>query len=194
MSDRTTIDAKTDSELLSSAAALRQEAWALLNEGGVLDCFGQADAAKVVGSAATGLMTKRDIDITCCLDPLEATALLRVGQRMAERLPVARMTYINPLVTPWHSYTKGLYCGVRVQVPDDALWNLDIWAYSPADFAEAMASHRGLAARLSTVEPARILRLKKACTYPSHSVYTVVLDHDVRTVQELEQYVAHGGN
>ena len=178
----------TDEELIARAEDLRQEAKQLLEQDGLLTCFAQADTVEVVGSVSTDLMTKRDIDITCCLDPLESDRLLALGRSVVEKLPVARMTYINPSVMPWHDYTVGLYCNVRIQATPDALWNVDVWAYAPDDFNTAMQKHHDLAARLSKIDRLLLLRLKSCSAEQSHVVYTAVLHHGVRRKEELDKY------
>lgn len=176
-------------ELLARAESLRREAKQLLEHDGLLACFVEADAVAVVGSVALDLMTKPDVDISCCLVPFESNRLLAIGRRIVEEFPVGRLTYINPLVTPWHDYTRGLYCGVRIQATPDALWNVDIWAHGPDDFDTAMQTHHELASRLSKIERIVLLRLKSSCDAQTHVVYTAVLEHGVRTVEELDNYL-----
>ena len=176
-----------DNELLGQAERLRQQAEQLVAQ--LLSCFDNDMSPTVVGSVAMDLMTKRDIDIACCIQPLEAARLLEVGQRITAKLPVGRLTYVNPSVVPWHDYKKGLFCGLQLQAASGETWNSDVWAYDRQDFESALAEHELLARRLREIDRWTLLRLKCSCAVQSHIIYTAVLEHGVRTVEELADYV-----
>lgn len=178
-----------DAELLVRADLLRREAEQLLETKGLLACFVDCVAVEVVGSVTTNLMTKRDIDISCCFDPFEPGRLIRIGEKITQCLPVGRMTFINPSITPWHEYRIGYFCGLNIQETPDVQWNVDIWAYNKTDFGVALKNHRTLAEKLRKVDRLMILRLKSSCTVQSYLVYAAVLEHGVKTCEELEKHL-----
>lgn len=178
-----------DDELIETAARLREEARKLLERKGLLACFDRADAVEVVGSVTTDLMTRRDIDITCCLQPLTAEPLIQIANKIIQILPVGRLTYINPSVIPWEDYKVGLFCGISVKLSPKVIWNLDIWAYAPEDYNTILKTHHRLAARLAASDRLILLRLKSACHVHSRQIYDAVLNHGVMDVEGFQRYL-----
>lgn len=180
----------TDDELIAKAESLQREAKELLKSG-LLVAFEDAYSVEVVGSVKTGLMTmaRRDIDISCCLVPLRPERMLEIGQRIALRFDVARLTYINPSVLPWHDYKKGLFCGVRIRVYPETIWNVDIWAYERQDYEAAIAAHEQLAQKLALSDYITILRIKSAREEQSSLIYDAVLNCGVKSVEEFAAYL-----
>ena len=178
-----------DEELINQAELLHEESRQILDKNSLLSCFDDNMSPTVVGSVVTDLMTKPDIDIICCLEPLQLDSLFMVGERIVAALSVGRLTYINPSVVPWHEYYKGLFCGVKFRSDSGRIWSIDIWAYNRGDFEAAMQEHNALAAKLDKLNRLMLLRIKSAFDGQSYIVYKAMLEHGVESVEDFRSFL-----
>ena len=165
----------TDKQLLARASRLQSQAEALYRSK-LLPCFPPECSPVLVGGAATGLMTKPDIDITILLEPLSFERLAEIARRFICSAQIGRMTLIDLSVIPWHNYHQGLFCNLRLRSGDELSWNIDLWAYAKHDYSTAIAAHQDLAYELSRLDPFLVLRTK--ADYPElegHEIYEKLL-------------------
>jgi hypothetical protein len=188
-----------DAELLARQESLLEEARRFAAELRISESLGRLGRVIPVGSAVTGLMVWRDVDYT--VDAPGATAaavwdamapLLRrchamkyldeTGDRVAETAPFERHYFV---------------CRI-----DD--WKVDVTVWTNGAPETVERYQRELPARLDDEERLAILRLKDAWhtrpEYPevvgAFEIYEAVLEHGVRTLDQLEQHLAlsrHGG-
>ena len=125
-------DRPTDqpTELLDRQRALQAEAGqvrARLDLGRVLGSVGDP---VVVGSAAMGLMTWRDLDITIVCPSLDRRQVLGIATGLAGNQDVKAMQYRND-TGRWNQepekYPDGLYLGLCYHPSELPEWKLDLW-------------------------------------------------------------------
>ena len=179
----------SDEELLKQAKSLREEAQYILDAKGLLGCFDEQMSPVIAGSVVTDLMTEPDIDITCCSDTRDFDRLFNLWKKIGLEFSVGRLTYINPKIVPWHDYSTGLYCGVKLRADSDRIWNVDIWMYTPKDFETVIKNHQSLAEKLQAIDRLMLLQLKSSCCQQSYEIYKAVLEYGVRSVDELTSYI-----
>ncbi len=180
-------------ELLARQDALQAEARRFAKEHCVAGLLAPLGRVIPVGSAVTGLMVWRDLDYTVDAEGATATAvwdavrplLLRcrrlvyadeTGDRVAETAPYERHYFV-------------------FRIGD---WKLDISVWTNGAPAEVEGYQHQLAARIDDETRLAILRLKDAWhtrpEYPevvgAFEIYEAVLEHGVRTPEELERYLA----
>ncbi|MFS2176827.1 hypothetical protein ACCC98_12830 [Rhizobium pisi] len=156
-----------------------------------------------VGSAAMGLMVRRDIDITVVCPKINAQAMeafTAIGarlMRMTERVVAVRFRNDSG---KWNrepeKYPDGLYLWLSVHMQDQTLWTIDIWLVDQPDRQPDIAHLKTLLPRLTDADREVILRIKTALVErPQHAgtvssalVYEAVMDHGVRTLAEFENW------
>jgi hypothetical protein len=155
----------------------------------------------LVGSAALGLMVRRDLDITVVAPVLEMNAVWRLGARMATHPRVREVVFRNDTGS-WNldlGYPDGLYLGLRYRSPTGKDWTIDLWFVDEPDRQPDLAHLRTLPGRLTPTTRAAIIRIKDSWwnhpkvqpSVSSHDIYSAVLDGDVRTVDQFVQWLAH---
>lgn len=152
-----------------------------------------------VGSAALGLMVWRDLDITVVCRALHVDAVTAIGARLSAHPQVREVMFRND-TGQWNSdpaYPDGLYLGLRHRSLDGHDWKIDIWFVDEPDRQPDLAHLRTMPARLSPATCLTILRLKEAWwrrpeygqSVRSYDIYTSVLDHGVRTVEQFADWL-----
>lgn len=155
-----------------------------------------------VGSAALGLMVRRDLDVTVVCPALGAAvleAVTQIGARLAGHPRVWKVDFRND-TGHWNTdsaYPDGLYLGVRYRSDPERDWNLDVWFVDEPDRQPDLAHVRSLPARLTPENRAVILEIKDAwADRPEYGVsvrgsdiYRSVLDDGVRTLEQFNQAV-----
>jgi hypothetical protein len=155
----------------------------------------------LVGSAALGLMVRRDLDITVVTPALDLNSVLRLGARMANHPRVREVVFRND-TGGWNldlGYPDGLYLGLRYRSPAGKDWTIDLWFVDEPDRQPDLAHLRTLPGRLTPTTRAAIIRIKDSWwnhpkvqpSVSSHDIYSAVLDGDVRTVDQFVQWLAH---
>lgn len=184
-------------ELVARQQRLETEASDLRAELGLDAILGAVGEPVVVGSAALGLMTWRDLDVTVVCEQLDLAAVLDIAHRIGMLPEVSQVRFRND-TGRWNtdpSYPDGLYLGIECTRSGEA-WNLDIWFVDEPDRQPDLAHLSTLAPRLDDEARVAILTIKDAwCRSPrygsevtSHQIYEAVLDHGVRTPDEFEAY------
>ncbi|MGH2558966.1 MAG: hypothetical protein ACRDJH_07870 [Thermomicrobiales bacterium] len=195
-------------ELRQRAAALRREAFALLDGAGVLDILRDAlGRVEVVGSVALDLMTWPDIDLYSRLEPDESARLLTVLSTLHARLDahghaLIRVSFHDQYRRPDHEFPRGLYAGLRVlPLGGTPTWKVDLWGWNESSFAEKLRHHEALAAALARADRDLVLRIKDAAarrpsyrdTVTSADVYAFVLADAGSSLADFDAFLARRG-
>lgn len=190
------------SEVLGEQDALRAEAEGVYRELRLEKLLADVGTPTIVGSAALGLMARRDLDLdVVCerLDDAAVAAVAAIGARLATQPHVRLVTFRNDSGA-WNrepdAYPDGLYLGVEC-VSAGANWNLDIWFLDEPERQPSTAHLTTLRPRLTDESRAAIIEIKRAwadrpeygTTVKSFDVYRAVLDDGVRDPARFETWV-----
>ncbi|MFE0104628.1 hypothetical protein [Streptomyces sp. NPDC059009] len=193
----------TSEDLLTRQTALQAEAdhvGADLQLARLLESRGEAVR---VGSAALGLMVRRDLDITVVcpqLDHRTKRAVAAVGAELAVHERV-RQVSLRDDTGRWNTdplYPDGLYVGVEYRAESGAEWTLDIWFVDEPDRQPDLGHLRTLPPRLTDEHRRTILGIKAVLAgrpdtgtrVPSYDVYRAVLDDGITTVDAFDAWLA----
>jgi hypothetical protein len=190
-------------ELLRQQDELQAEASTVNDDLGLDESLGLLGDPVRVGSAALGLMVRRDLDITVVCPRLCATlheAVVGLGARLALHERVQQVRFRND-TGAWNTdpaYPDGLYLGLGYRSPQGSTWSLDIWLVDEPERQPDLAHVRTLPDRLTCEAREAILRIKHAWaerpeygrSVRSWDVYRSVLDDGVRTVAEFDTWRA----
>jgi hypothetical protein len=177
-----------DDALLVRQADLQRDAATFVRELGLIELLGRAGRVVELGSAVTGLMVWRDVDFGVDARDLTADAAWET------MLPVLRrcssLRYANDHEERRH------YFVMRIEG-----WKVDVslWFAGMPPAVEAFQAE--LPARLTQETQLAILRLKdvwhRLPHYPeivsAWEIYDAVLNHEVRTLDELDAFLAARG-
>ncbi len=188
----------TDDDLAARQVVLQGEADRVAADLSLLQALSGLGDPIRVGSAALGLMVRRDLDITVVCQDLPVAAVARVGARLAQH-PRVRQVLIRNDTGHWNTdlrYPDGLYLCVHYQSATGEDWTIDVWFVSEPDRQPDLAHLRALPARLTPVTRAAILRIKDAwSSRPEYGVgvcgydiYMSVLDGNVRTADQFDSW------
>ncbi|MEU9604905.1 hypothetical protein [Streptomyces sp. NPDC048057] len=193
------------SGMLGEQDALRAEAEGVCRELGLDGLLAGVGAPMVVGSAALGVMVRRDLDLDVACERLDAAAVAAVaavGARLATHPQVRQVTFRNDCGA-WNqepeTYPNGLYLGVEC-VSSGATWNLDVWFLDEPERQPSTAHLTTLRPRLTDETRAAVVAIKRAwadrpeygTTVKSFDVYRAVLDDGVRDPAQFETWVGQG--
>jgi hypothetical protein len=182
-------------DLVARAEALQAEALDVLRLLDLEVAFPTFGPPQLVGSALSGLMSYRDLDLTFTAPAATASEVLEGLARIATHpgLLAADFTDERADRRPTPRITdERFYAVLRYEGPG-GLWKVDltIWLHA------IERPHVAEAERLRAATPDQklaILRLKN--THPDYptklagtDIYTAVLDHNVRTVSELQEHL-----
>lgn len=204
--DPATVAAVTADDVVRRGRALQAEA-AQLYDVLALDRLAPWGTPIRVGSAALGLMVRRDLDVTVvcpALDTATATAdgVARLGAALY-RHPAVSVVNLRDDTGQWNTdpaYPDGLYLGVRCRPASGHDWTLDIWFIDGPNRQPDLQHLRTIPPRLTDETRRTILTIKQACldTPPpgppvsGHEVYTSVLDHGARSPEQFHALRATG--
>lgn len=150
------------SDLIVQADRLWRTANQMLNDDGLLAIIEAVGPTVVVGSYAYGLMTRCDIDISLQIeDGHDVATVFALGERIANRYPVAKMTFSNHYIRDDLPFEHGLYWGVILPY-DDAKWQVDIWAFAPEQYSDQITYSEFLRTHLAQIDRQTVLALKNA--------------------------------
>lgn len=184
---------------LLSQAQLRVQADAVEAELGLTALLRTLGQPVLVGSAALGLMVRRDLDITVVcsvLDEATRTGVAAIGAQLAAH-PRVREVRLRNDTGFWNidpRYPDGLYVGATYRALDHEDWTLDIWFVDEPERQPDLVHLHTLASRLDERSRATILHIKSELagragrTQPSYHVYRAVLDHGVTTVADFDTW------
>ncbi len=167
-----------------------------LNLDGVLGALGEVH---LVGSAALGVMVWRDLDLTVVCPTLDVVSLYRAGSSMIGHPRVRQMRVRND-TGPWNGdtrYPDGVYWGIDYRHGDQQ-WNIDVWFVDQPERQPDLALVRDLRDKFTGEARSAILTIKRAWfrrpeygrQVSSYDIYTAVLEHDVRSLQGFDAYLA----
>jgi hypothetical protein len=190
----------TDDELLAAAEALGDEAAAVAADLGLFALCATVGRPVLVGSAALGLMVRRDLDVTVVCERLDVGAVFLLGHRLVGSPRVRQARFRND-TGDWNAdpaYPDGLYWGVEYRSPAGHPWTLDVWFVDEPDRQPDLAHLRDLPPLLTAEARVAVLRLKHAWhtrpeygrTVTSWDLYDAVLHHGVRTPDGLAAHLA----
>lgn len=157
-----------------------------------------------VGSAALGVMVRRDIDLTVICQALNTEchqAIAGLAADLTLHPQIGAVRFRNDSghwnKTP-QDYPDGLYIGIHFQADDDTNWNLDIWFIDEPDRQPDLSHLRTLLPRLTPANRQTILTIKTQLAnadpgldrpVASYQVYEAVLDHGVCNFGEFLQWL-----
>lgn len=189
----------SDEELVDQARNLRNEAYSLLYEKGLLDIVQKTGPACDIGSFTLDLMTWRDLDISVQLpDENDIPGFYGIGHRIVERFKVARMTFNNPVLLPNFPYDRGLYLGLHLLYRNQN-WKVDLWGYGKDDYQANLHKFGRLSNDLRGSDRLSILRIKnEVCRRPEYihevtsmDIYEAVAKHNINTIEEFDEWIKH---
>lgn len=191
--------------MLEEQDALRAEAEEVYEDLRLDELLAEVGTPTVVGSAALGLMVRRDLDldVACArLDEAAVASVAAVGARLATHPRVRLVTFRNDRGT-WNqepdAYPDGLYLGVEYRAtPTGAPWNLDVWFLDEPERQPSTAHLTTLRPRFTDETRAAVIDIKRAwadrteygTTVRSFDVYRAVLDDGVRDPAGFETWAA----
>lgn len=190
------------SGVLGEQDALRAEAEGVYQNLRLGEVLAGVGVPTVVGSAALGLMVRRDLDLDVVCERLDEAAVAAVaglGARLATDPRVRLVTFRNDSGA-WNqepdAYPDGLYLGVECRAESGAVWNLDIWFLDEPGRQPSTAHLTTLRPRLDDETRAAIIGIKRAwadrpeygTTVRSYDVYRAVLDDGVRDPAGFEAW------
>jgi hypothetical protein len=177
-----------DDALLVRQADLQRDAATVVRELGLIEMLGHAGRVLQLGSAVTGLMVWRDVDFGVDAPGLMADAAWETMRPVLPRCSSLR--YANDHEEQRH------YFVMRIEG-----WKVDVslWFAGAPPAVEAFQAE--LPARLTQESRLAILRLKdfwhRLPHYPeivsAWEIYDAVLNHEVRTLDELDVFLAARG-
>ncbi|HUP72142.1 MAG TPA: hypothetical protein VM282_03760 [Acidimicrobiales bacterium] len=177
---------------------LQREAEGVRRDLGLDDTLGVLGQVHIVGSAALGLMVRRDLDLTIVCDRLDVLELYAAGASLVRHPHVRELTFRNDC-GHWNidpMYPDGVYWGIDYR-EGDVRWNLDIWFVDEPDRQPDLAHVREFPARLTPETREAIMKIKSLwCDRPeyggvvrSYDIYIAVLDHGVRTTGDFDAFL-----
>lgn len=186
-------------DLVRQQEELQTQAGALADDLRLDELLNTAGQPVRVGSAALGLMVRRDLDVTVVCERLDTAmreAVVGIGAELTAHERVWRVTFRND-TGGWNtdpSYPDGLYLGVGYQALDGQRWTLDLWFVDEPDRQPDLEHLRTLPGRLTDETRNAILAVKQAWAgkpgYGSYDVYRSVLDDGVRTPEDYGAWLS----
>jgi hypothetical protein len=193
----------SEDEVSRRQDALQAESREVLERLGLLDLLAVVGRPIVVGSAALGLMTWRDIDVEVYCPELTSDRVFEAVRPLVSVPGVFRMNFrdwTGARATP--QVPDGYYWGIRYESEPGIEWKLDLWFVAEGTTRRMGSSQmEGLAARLTPAARRTILRLKSLWfEHPryrhiiySTDIYDAVLEHGVETPEQFEGYLRERG-
>ncbi|MEV7026925.1 hypothetical protein [Kitasatospora sp. NPDC093558] len=193
----------TMNQLVQQQDELQVEADEVNKDLGLDEALGRVGDPVRVGSAALGLMVRRDLDVTVVCPRLDAgvhEAVAGIGARLAMHERVRQVRFRND-TGAWNTdpgYPDGLYLGLDYRSPQGHTWSLDLWFVDEPERQPDLAHLRTLPQRLTPEAREAILLIKHAWAQSpeygrsvrSWDVYRSVLDDGVRTAAEFDRWRA----
>ena len=189
-------------ELLRRQEDLQAEAHTVLAELDLMALLARAGHPVLVGSAALGLMTWRDIDVEVYCNRWSADHALETMRPLASHARVKKLRYSNESGQLRSAgLPDGYYWGVRYYTEAGDEWKIDVWFF-PADVPRAERDPlQTIPARLTPEIRLAILWIKDVWhRLPAYrhrvlsvDIYDAVLEQGVRTPAEFDAYLVARG-
>jgi hypothetical protein len=190
-------------DLLRRQEELQAEAAGLRAELGLDTSLARHGRVVGVGSAALGLMVWRDLDLTVVCPALDPGRVADTGAALArhERMREVRIRNDTGAWNTDPRYPDGLYLGLECDSRPGRRWKVDIWFVDEPERQPDLAHVRDLPPRLTPQARAAILLVKDAWAgrpeygkgVSSWDIYSAVLDDNVRTPAEFEDWTRRAG-
>jgi hypothetical protein len=189
---------KTDAELLDQHHKLAAELHTLLIQDGLLAAIQTFGVVFVGGSAALGLLVRRDVDLNVRLaDDMDTASFFAIGAALTRQFLVQKASYSNHFIRNWPRLDHGLYWGVQLK-HSGTVWKLDLWGYGPQRFDAHRRQYMELSRALSGIDRLAILRLKDELREgegyrfgaSAHDIYTAMTSAGARTPDEFDRWRA----
>lgn len=174
---------------------LRAEADLLMQKCGLTELLAAYARWFIGGSYNYGLMCWRDLDVYV-LDPgHDLKKCFKVGYEVTQRLSAKKSRFTNNL----GGEPNGFYWGIKLGDERRGAWKIDIWFLDETGFEQHLKYCADLSERLTPEKRSAILAIKEAYwqrreyrdTITSDLLYRAVLDQDVTTVTEFENFIDH---
>jgi hypothetical protein len=177
-----------DDALLVRQGDLQRDAATVVRELGLVEMLGRAGRVLQLGSAVTGLMVWRDVDFGVEAPGLTADAAWETMRPVLRRC--SSLHYANDHEERRH------YFVLRIE-----RWKVDVSLWFAGVPPAVDAFQAELPARLTQDSRLAILRLKDSWHRLPHypeivsawEIYDAVLNHEVRTLDELDVFLAARG-
>ena len=195
---------RSPSTPLEIADQLRREADELVYGRGLDAILKGYGRVFYTGSYALNAMAWPDVDINMQLepDPASTDAFFEIGRKIAAIPEVSAMKFSNTFVERVEGWPEGLYWGIRLKYGDRSTpWKIDIWAYSPAAYAEHMATMQEVLDAIDEDKRALICDFKQALMLPDgrtpalsgYKIYQAVLFQGLTELDEVKAYLRERG-
>ncbi len=189
---------KHETAAIETADRLREAGMRVL-AGGIESILRDCGRLTVSGSYYLDLMAWPDLDLYVehRHEPEFRVAFLQIGPRIASVADVVSLRFKDHVRYPEPLLPCGLYWGVRIRQKPDLNWKLDIWAL-PADAIDIRQTELDrIKARLTPDLRRIIVEAKQALLLPDgrtpiqsgYHIYRAVIDHGLRSVPEITEYV-----
>ncbi|NWL87859.1 hypothetical protein DMN77_09630 [Paenibacillus sp. 79R4] len=191
-------------ELLTRQQQLQVEAAAVAEEMNLIPLLKAAGMPVTVGSAALGLMTWRDFDMTVICSKLDIATISGIASQLMSNPGIRDMQFINDTGS-WNTnpaYPDGFFLGITYKSNNGNQWELDIWFVDEPEKQPDLQHIRTMPDRLTPETVVSILSIKTVWVsrteygkqVKSFDIYTAVLDHKVSTPVEFEQWLQNRNN
>jgi hypothetical protein len=183
----------SDAALIERQRALQREAAAFMSDLRIEQTLSRLGPVLGVGSAFTGMMVWRDLDLV--VDAGDATASVAF-EAMQPLLGCCREARYEHTLDPRRHYFV-----LHIPWRRELEWKLDVSAFLGGTPPEVDAFQNELRRRLDDDTRLLVLRLKDAWyrhpAYPGivggYEIYDAVLHHDTKTLADLDRYLAARG-
>ncbi|GGB54357.1 hypothetical protein F3157_14520 [Virgibacillus dakarensis] len=191
-------------DLLARQLQLQAEADAIAEEMHLKQLLATAGTPVKVGSSALGLMVWRDLDITVACSKLNIAAISGIAAQLMSNPQVRDLKFINDTGN-WNTdptYPDGYFLGMTYESKNGNKWELDIWFVDEPDKQPDLQHIRTMPDRLTPATIVSILSIKTVWAaraeygkqVKSFDIYTAVLDNNVRTPAEFNQWLQSRNN
>jgi hypothetical protein len=197
-----TLEPAYATDLLQRQEALQADAHTVLADLDLMALLARAGQPVLVGSAALGLMTWRDIDVEVYCAPLSADRAFEAMRPLASHPGITKLRFAN-----WHgpfataALPNGYYWGIRYHIDPEREWKIDVW-FLPDDAPRpGMALTHAVPERLTPESRLAILWIKDVWhRLPAYrhrvlsvDIYDSVLEQGVQTPAEFDAYLRARG-
>ena len=181
-------------------AGLQAEARAVEADLGLQKLLATIGEVNLVGSAALGLMVRRDLDLTVVCAKLALEPVTATVAALAAHPRVHTITFRNDSgqwkINP--NYPDGLYLGISYRSQANHDWTLDIWFVDEPQRQPDLAHVRSIPRKLTPETRSAILLIKSAwATRPEYGktvrgfdIYSAVLNDGVRTLEAFDGWLS----
>ncbi|MCM3786717.1 hypothetical protein M3231_27665 [Neobacillus mesonae] len=145
----------------------------------------------LVGAAAYELIINPDIDLEIYTDQPDVLSGFKVLEHCARNPKVIKARYSNHL----DDEDKGIYYRLDYKSDDDNVWKIDMWLLAhdhpgpcARDLVESLKASLTEQHRHSILTIKQQLQSEPDLNIPSIQVYEAVLDHQIRTLEELKDW------